>query len=92
MLSMRRALSLTAASNGLMRRCLLRWQDERLFPTFCVLRHLCHGFSSNERILLANSKPLSFSALILAQHKNDLTESSNSSGGGTDKAFYDKVF
>ena len=65
MLSMRRALSLTAASNGLMRRCLLRWQDERLFPTFCVLRHLCHGFSSNERILLANSKPLSFNALIL---------------------------
>jgi len=28
----------------------------------------------------------------LAQRKNDLTESSNSSGRGTDKAFYDKAF
>jgi hypothetical protein len=28
----------------------------------------------------------------LAQHKNDLTESSNLSGRGADKAFYDKVF
>jgi hypothetical protein len=27
-------LSLTSASNGLMRRCLLRWQDERHSPTF----------------------------------------------------------
>jgi hypothetical protein len=28
----------------------------------------------------------------LAQRKNGLTESLNSSGGDTDKAFYDKVF
>jgi len=28
-LSMRRALSLTSAANGLMRRCFLRWQSER---------------------------------------------------------------
>jgi hypothetical protein len=32
----------------------LRWQDERLFPTFYVSGHLCHGCSLNERILLAN--------------------------------------
>ena len=31
--SMRLAFT-NAASNGLMRRCLLRWQDERLFPRF----------------------------------------------------------
>jgi len=48
---MRRALSSTSASNELMRRCLLRWQDERLFPTFCVFGHLCYGFSPNERFL-----------------------------------------
>jgi hypothetical protein len=29
---------------------------------------------------------------LLAQRENALTESLNSSGGGTDKAFYDKVF
>jgi hypothetical protein len=34
MLSMSRALSLTSASNGLMRCCLVRWQDERHSPTF----------------------------------------------------------
>jgi hypothetical protein len=28
----------------------------------------------------------------LAKRKNGLTESSNSSGGGTGNAFYDKVF
>jgi ABC-type uncharacterized transport system substrate-binding protein len=33
-LSMRQALSLTSASNELMRRCLLRRQDERRSPTF----------------------------------------------------------
>src|SRR5262245_15194449 len=37
-----------------MRLCLLRWQNESLFPTFCVFGHLCNGFSLNERILLAN--------------------------------------
>ena len=52
----------------------------------------CRTVSKNGRILLANSKSLSFSRLIFDQHKNDLTESSNSSGVGTDKAFYDKVF
>src|SRR4030095_15495137 len=51
---MRQALSLTHASNELMRCCLLRRQHERLFPTFYVSGHLCHGFSLNERILLAN--------------------------------------
>jgi hypothetical protein len=35
-----------------MRRCLLRWQDERLFPTFCVFEHLGHGFSLNLRFLI----------------------------------------
>src|SRR4029450_13850506 len=48
---MRQALSLTSASNELMRRCLLRRQHERLFPTFYVSGHLCHGFSLNERFL-----------------------------------------
>src|SRR5262249_12889143 len=32
--SMSHTLLLTSASNGLMRRCLLRWQDERCSPTF----------------------------------------------------------
>src|SRR5262249_50879981 len=40
-LSMRRALSSTFAPNGLMRCCLLRWQNESLFPTFCVFGRLC---------------------------------------------------
>jgi hypothetical protein len=53
-LAMRRTFSLIAASNGVMRRCLLRWQEERLFLTFCLLGHLCHGCASNERRLLAN--------------------------------------
>jgi hypothetical protein len=35
-----------------MRRCLLRWHDERLFPTFCVFEHLGHGFSLNLRFLI----------------------------------------
>jgi hypothetical protein len=30
-----------------MRHCLLRWQDERLFPTFGVFGYLCHRFSLN---------------------------------------------
>jgi hypothetical protein len=40
-----------SASLKLMKRCLLRWQDERLFHTFCVFEHLGHGFSPNLRIL-----------------------------------------
>jgi hypothetical protein len=35
-----------------MRRCLLRWQDERLFPTCCVFEPLGHGFSLNLRLLM----------------------------------------
>ena len=34
-----------------MRRCLLRRQDERLFPTFRVFVHLCRQFSLNKRFL-----------------------------------------
>jgi hypothetical protein len=33
-----------------------------------------------------------FAETLQAQRKNGLTKSLNSSGGGTDKAFYDKVF
>src|SRR5262245_41387438 len=55
-LAMSRARSSTSASNGLMRRCLVRRQDERVSPTFCVFEPLYHRFSLNERILLANSK------------------------------------
>src|SRR4030095_5501343 len=61
---MRQALSLTHASNELMRCCLLRRQHERLFPTFYVSGHLCHGFSLNERILLANSNQWYFNNLV----------------------------
>jgi hypothetical protein len=35
-----------------MRRCLLKWQDERLFPTCCVFEHLGHGFSRHLRLLI----------------------------------------
>jgi len=66
---MRRALSSTSASNELMRRCLLRWQDERLFPTFCVFEPLCHGFSPNERFLRVFSNCLFTKAISLWRTK-----------------------
>jgi hypothetical protein len=47
-------LSLTSASHELIRRYFLRWQDERLLPTFRVSEDTFPGFSLNVRILLAN--------------------------------------
>jgi hypothetical protein len=70
----------------------LRWQTERHALEFRPRQRYCSGFSFNPRILLANSKPLSFSTLIFGSAQNGFTESLNSSGGDTDKAFYDKVF
>jgi hypothetical protein len=58
--------------------------DQEVPSTICA--------DADLRILLANSKSLSFSALIFGKAQERLDESLNSSGGGTDKAFYDKVF
>jgi hypothetical protein len=44
-----RCLSLTSARNELIRRCFLRWQDERLLPTFRVSEDTFPGFSLNVR-------------------------------------------
>jgi hypothetical protein len=48
---------------------LLRWQDERLFPTFCVFEHLCYGFSPNERFLRVFSNCLFTKAISLWRTK-----------------------
>ena len=49
------ALSLTSTSNELMRLCLVRWQDERLCPTFDVSGHVCRVFSLKELITMPSS-------------------------------------
>ena len=49
-------ISLSFSGNELIRRCLLRWLDARLFPTSRHRYKHLPGFSCNLRILLANSE------------------------------------
>ena len=44
-------LSYTPSANSLMRRCLVRWQDERLFSTFRPRERNLSGFSFNLHFL-----------------------------------------
>src|ERR1700704_900142 len=57
-----RYFSFTPSTNSLMRRCLLRWQDERLFPPFRPCERSLTRFSSNLHFLRAITNAYSIRA------------------------------